>query len=140
MHKGFLRLAAILGALAVGLGAFGAHGLKKYVPMEAVDTFDTGVRYQFYHVFALLATGILYKRFPLKRMIYAGYFFIIGIILFSGSLYLLTSISATQTVGMRGVGFITPFGGGFLIAGWLFLMFGISNTVRTARSGQSNKL
>jgi len=122
MHRGFLRWAALLGALAVALGAFGAHGLKKYVPIETISTFETGVRYQFYHVFALLAVGILYERFPVKWLRYAGNCFLIGILLFSGSLYVLTALKATDTVGLSGVGAITPIGGVFFIAGWLFML------------------
>jgi uncharacterized membrane protein YgdD (TMEM256/DUF423 family) len=140
MHKGFLRLAAFLGALSVGLGAFGAHGLRQYLAADIISIFETGVRYQFYHVFALLAVGILYKRFPVKWLRFAGYFFIMGTILFSGSLYVLTAAAAADSMGLKGVGFITPFGGLFLVVGWLCLFFGISNTVRTARTGQSNKL
>src|SRR5262245_46420047 len=117
MHKGFLQTAALLGALSVALGAFGAHGLKKIVPAETVVTFETGVRYQFYHVFALLAVAILFDKFQADWMKYAGICFIIGIILFSGSLYLLTTLKATNTVGLSGIGAITPFGGLFLIAG-----------------------
>ena len=125
MHKGFLQWAALLGALAVALGAFGAHGLKKYVPIETISTFETGVRYQFYHVFALLAVGILYERFPVKWLRYAGNCFLIGILLFSGSLYILTALKATDTVGLSGVGAITPIGGVFFIAGWLVLLIGV---------------
>lgn len=119
MHKGFLQTAALLGALSVALGAFGAHGLKKIMPPETITTFETGVRYQFYHVFALLAVAILYDKFSADWMRYAGICFIIGIILFSGSLYILTALKATNTVGLTGIGAITPFGGLFLIAGWV---------------------
>ena len=122
MHKGFLRWAALLGALAVGLGAFGAHGLKQFVTVETIGTFETGVRYQFYHVFALLAVGILYERLPVKWLRYAGNCFLIGILLFSGSLYILTALKATDTVGLTGIGAITPIGGVFFIAGWLLLL------------------
>jgi uncharacterized membrane protein YgdD (TMEM256/DUF423 family) len=125
MHKAFLQTAAILGALAVALGAFGAHGLKKIVPPETVTTFETGVRYQFYHVFALLAVAILFGSFPGKNLQYAGVCFIIGIILFSGSLYALTALQATKTVGLRGIGAITPIGGVFFIVGWIFLFLGV---------------
>jgi uncharacterized membrane protein YgdD (TMEM256/DUF423 family) len=125
MHKGFLRTAALLGALAVALGAFGAHGLKQYVAADAISTFETGVRYQIYHVFALLATAILAERFSSRWIRYAGNCFITGIILFSGSLYILTLLNATGTVGLRGIGAITPFGGVFLILGWLFLFIGV---------------
>ncbi len=85
MHKGFLQIAALLGALSVVLGAFGAHGLRKIIPAETITTFETGVRYQFYHVFALLAVAMLYDKFSPDWMRYAGICFIIGIILFSGS-------------------------------------------------------
>lgn len=123
MHKGFLLIGTILGALSVGLGAFGAHGLKKIVPPDTVAAFDTGVRYQFYHVFALLAIGILYEKFADKWLRWAGNCFIIGILLFSGSLYLLTILKATDTVGLKGIGIITPVGGIFFMIGWLLLFF-----------------
>lgn len=125
MHKGFLKIAALLGALAVALGAFGAHGLKKLVPLETVSTFETGVRYQMYHVFALLIVGILYSHGTQKFLRGAGYCFLTGMLLFSGSLYLLTVMKATETVGLNGVGIITPFGGVFFIAGWLLLVAGL---------------
>lgn len=117
--------AVILGALSVGLGAFGAHGLKQLVPPETVASFDTGVRYQFYHVFALIATAILYEKFPGKMLRWAGNCFLTGILLFSGSLYLLTFLKATDTVGLNGIGIITPIGGVFFIVGWLMLFFAI---------------
>lgn len=117
--------AVILGALSVGLGAFGAHGLKQLVPPETVASFDTGVRYQFYHVFALIATAILYEKFPGKMLRWAGNCFLTGILLFSGSLYLLTFLKATDTVGLKGIGIITPIGGVFFIVGWLMLFFAI---------------
>jgi uncharacterized membrane protein YgdD (TMEM256/DUF423 family) len=119
MHKGFLATGAFLAALAVVLGAFGAHSLKKMVDPDAVSTFQTGVQYQVYHSFALLITGIVYERFPVKWLKWAGAAFIIGIILFSGSLYLLTALKAADSVGLKGIGIITPFGGLFFIAGWL---------------------
>ncbi len=121
MSKRFIRYAAILGALSVVLGAFGAHALKKLVEADVVATFETGVRYQFYHTFALLAIGILYRRMPTKIMEWAGILFISGIVLFSGSLYLLTYLNATETVGLKGVGAITPLGGICFVAGWICL-------------------
>jgi uncharacterized membrane protein YgdD (TMEM256/DUF423 family) len=125
MSKTFMVIAAILGALSVALGAFAAHGLKKIVPPETVASFETGVRYQFYHTFALLFTGLLLERMQSQWLGWAGYCFIIGIVLFSGSLYVLTALKATNTVGLSGVGIITPFGGLFFIAGWLFMLMGI---------------
>ena len=126
MHKFFLIVGSLLGALSVALGAFGAHSLKRIVSPEAVATFETGVRYQFYHTFALLIIAVLYERFPNKWMVWAGNSFLVGILLFCGSLYLLTLLNATNTIGLRKIGIITPFGGLFFIAGWLFLMWGVS--------------
>ena len=91
MHKGFLKTAALLGSLSVMLGAFAAHGLKQILLPDELQIFETAVRYQFYHVFALLAVGILYKEFSKKLMQWAGKLFIAGIILFSGSLYFVLS-------------------------------------------------
>ena len=123
MHRTFLATAAAMAALAVILGAFGAHGLKQLAPAEAVSTFETGVRYHFYHSMALLFTGILYERFRNRWTRFAGYCFIGGIILFSGSLYMLTLLKASDVVGLAGIGIITPVGGLFFVAGWLFLFF-----------------
>lgn len=120
MHKGFLKTAALLGALSVILGAFAAHGLKKILTTDDLQIFETAVRYQFYHVFALLAVGILYKEFPGKLMAWAGKFFIAGIILFSGSLYLLCYVKYNQ-LPLNWLGAITPFGGAAFIAGWVLL-------------------
>ena len=126
MHKGFLRTAAVLGLLAVALGAFGAHGLQQIVSPKAVSTFETGVRYQFYHAFALLAVAILFEKFPVRSMRYAGICFITGVVLFSGSLYAITALEATDTVGLRSIGIVTPFGGVFFIVGWLCLFVAVS--------------
>ena len=99
--------------------------VKKIVDTDTVATFQTGVQYQMYHTLALLAAAILFERFPNKWIKWAGAGFIIGIVLFSGSLYLLTALKATDQVGLKGVGIITPVGGVFFIAGWLFLFLGI---------------
>jgi uncharacterized membrane protein YgdD (TMEM256/DUF423 family) len=125
MHKLFLSIGALLGGIAVALGAFGAHGLKKIVPADTVNTFQTGVQYQMYHALALIATAIVFERFPNKLMSWAGVSFCTGILLFSGSLYLLTFLKATNKVGLEGVGIITPFGGLFFIIGWLLFFAGV---------------
>lgn len=104
------------------LGAFGAHGLKNILSRNNLEIFETAVRYQFYHVFALLATGILYAAFAGKFLKWAGSLFIAGIILFSGSLYFLCYVKHAG-IPMTWLGAITPFGGAAFIAGWgcLFL-------------------
>jgi uncharacterized membrane protein YgdD (TMEM256/DUF423 family) len=125
MHKVFLSIGALLGGIAVALGAFGAHGLKRIVPADTVSTFQTGVQYQMYHALALIAVAILFEKFSNKLMSWAGLSFCLGILLFSGSLYLLTILKATGKVGLEGVGIITPFGGLFFIVGWLLLFLGV---------------
>ena len=124
MHKGFIKTSAVLGLIAVALGAFAAHALKVSISDYAVNIFETGVRYQFYHVFALLASGILYKEFPNRFIKWSGIFFIAGIILFSGSLYFLTYIKGAVMPGYNWVGAITPAGGLSFILGWTFLLTG----------------
>lgn len=116
MNKKFLVAGALLGAVAVILGAFGAHYLKKILTAESLQTFEVGVRYQFYHAIALLVTGILYKDFPGKLLQWAGNFFIAGTVLFSGSLYLLCAQPLWRWLGP-----VTPLGGLCFILGWLLM-------------------
>ena len=120
MHKGFLKTAALTGALSVILGAFAAHSLQHLLSADSLQVFETAVRYQFYHVFALLAVAVLYKEFPVKLMIWAGRLFIAGMILFSGSLYLLCYVKYHE-MPLNWLGAITPFGGAAFIAGWIML-------------------
>ncbi|OLY92869.1 Uncharacterized membrane protein YgdD, TMEM256/DUF423 family [Cnuella takakiae] len=120
--KLMMVLGSLLAGLGVVLGAFGAHGLKKLVAPETVGTFQTGVQYQMYHAFALLVAGLLWERLAATSSLsWAGWSFIIGILLFSGSLYALVMLKATNKVGLGGIGIITPIGGLFFIAGWVFL-------------------
>lgn len=126
MQKKFLKTAAVLGALSVILGAFGAHALKQLISDKNLQTFETGVRYQFYHVIALFITGILYKDFTNNYLQWAGRLFCLGILLFSGSLYLLSFIELTDMTGLKWVGAITPLGGVCFITAWLLLAVGIS--------------
>jgi uncharacterized membrane protein YgdD (TMEM256/DUF423 family) len=116
MHKLFLFIGSIAMALAVMLGAFGAHGLKKMLTEEMLTIFETGVQYHFYHAIGLLIVGIAARFLPASGFIsWAGWLMIVGIIIFSGSLYIL-SIS-----GIRWLGAITPIGGLCFIASWVLL-------------------
>jgi uncharacterized membrane protein YgdD (TMEM256/DUF423 family) len=92
--KLFLILGTLLAGLAVALGAFGAHGLQKLVDDKTVGHYQTGVQYQMYHALALILVGILAQRMENSLFNYAGFFFIGGIVCFSGSLYLLSSFRA----------------------------------------------
>jgi len=125
MNRSFISIAALLGALSVALGAFAAHKLRQIVSPDAVAVFETGVRYQFYHVFALLLVALLTDKFPNKWMNWAGNCFIAGIILFSGSLYMLTALKIADNVHLNYIGAVTPIGGLFFIAGWIFLWVGV---------------
>ena len=125
MHKGYIKTAAFLGALSVMLGAFAAHKLKQILSEQALNTFETGVRYQFYHVFALALTALIYKEFTNKLVSAAGILFMLGIGFFSGSLYLMTYFNANSIVGYEWIGAITPIGGLFFIVGWLCLSLGV---------------
>ncbi|MCP9753275.1 DUF423 domain-containing protein [Ferruginibacter sp. HRS2-29] len=125
MHKGFLKTAALLGALSVILGAFAAHGLKDMVSERSVATFETAVRYQFYHTFALFIAAIVYRDNRSRLVVWAGYLFIAGIVLFSGSLYGLAVVQGMVIPGYKWLGPVTPIGGVAFITGWvlLFLSF-----------------
>lgn len=122
MRKGFMRIGSITAGLSVILGAFAAHTLKEYLSPEQINTFETGVRYQFYHSFAILMVGILLHFRKKTRLNWAGWLFFGGIVLFSGSLYLL-SVQETLSLNLGWIGPVTPIGGVLFIAGWvLFLL------------------
>jgi uncharacterized membrane protein YgdD (TMEM256/DUF423 family) len=123
MYKSFLIAGAIFGGLGVALGAFGAHGLQSMTSDEKIiHGFQTGVQYQVYHALALLATAIIFEKFPGRFTRLAGNCFIIGIILFSGSLYALTLLKIQESNLTRIAGPVTPLGGVFFILGWIFLL------------------
>ena len=121
--KLFLTLAALSGFVSVALGAFGAHALKSRLAADMLAIFETGVRYQMYHSLALLAVGVLTLLLPNARSLgIAGWLFCAGMVIFSGSLYLL-SLS-----GVKIWGAVTPIGGLFLLAGWLTMAWSIWKT------------
>lgn len=117
-NKTFLALGGLYGFLAVLIGAFGAHSLNKLVTPDMLQVYETGVRYQFYHVFALLALGILGSRCPAKLASLAGGLFSFGIVFFSGSLYVITAINAANMSVPLLVGLMTPLGGLLFLCGW----------------------
>ena len=115
----------MLAGLAVALGAFGAHGLKKIVDAETVGIYQTGVQYQMYHALALIMVGILAERMTNSLVHYAGLFFLGGIVFFSGSLYLIASLKAMSKGVQTAVGILTPVGGLFFIIGWILLLIAL---------------
>lgn len=115
-----LTLAAVNGFLAVALGAFAAHGLRNIVGPDLINTFQTGVQYHMYHALALLGVGVLLLHFPRQTMLQASaWLFVAGIVIFSGSLYILA------LSGIRWLGAITPIGGVLFLAGWVMLAWGV---------------
>ena len=115
MHRAFFIAGAISGGLGVALGAFAAHGLRNRLAPDMLAVFEAGVRYQMYHALALLAAGWVGARWPGASATAAGWLFIAGTVIFSGTLYLLS------VTGLRWLGALTPFGGLAFIAGWLAL-------------------
>ena len=128
MDKKIISTGAILGMLAIILGAFGAHALKKVLHLEQIATFETGVRYQMYHALFLLFIGtnsIVSQK--VKKTIYN--LTLIGVVFFSGSIYLL-AINSLMPIDLKIFGFITPIGGLFLIIAWFLLLFDILKPVK----------
>ncbi len=125
MNKQAIIFGASFAAIAVILGAFGAHALKAVMTADKLLVFETGVRYHFYHSFALILTGILFQAFPSKQLKLAVSFFITGILLFSGSLYAIALLSINGgSIGSLGI--LTPIGGVFFILGWAMLVVGVA--------------
>ncbi|MAA71433.1 MAG: hypothetical protein CL679_06860 [Bermanella sp.] len=115
--KNILILAALMGFLSVAIGAFAAHALKNLLPSYALMWVDTGVKYQMFHGGVLLILGFVLKQWPAWTMIkWAAASFLVGVLLFSGSLYIM---AATQ---IKALGMITPIGGIALLVGWLCLL------------------
>ena len=119
-------LGAILGGIAVAMGAFGAHGLRDQVDERMLAAFKTGARYHMYHALALLLVDVQLWRAPESGAQRAGWAFLLGIVLFSGSLY------AMAITGNRSLGAVTPFGGLTFMIGWALLAW-------SGRPGQSPK-
>jgi uncharacterized membrane protein YgdD (TMEM256/DUF423 family) len=115
MERIFALIGAVSAGLSVGLGAFGAHGLREKVEPRLLEVFETGAQYQMYHALALIGVAWVASRWPGKLPTAAGWLFVAGTLLFSGSLYAMTF------TGVRALGAVTPFGGLCFLAGWACL-------------------
>jgi uncharacterized membrane protein YgdD (TMEM256/DUF423 family) len=116
MHKALMFTGAVLTALAIMMGAFGAHALKGHLSEEMLTVYKTAVEYHIYHALGMLLVGILWKQYPTATLItWSGGMMMLGILLFCGSLYILS------ITGTRWLGAITPFGGVAFIVAWLLL-------------------
>ena len=122
MDRTFLLIGSLAGFLGVGVGAFGAHGLRSRVSPEMLAVFETGARYQMYHAFALLIVAAVIGRFGDSRLlVVAGWSFVVGVLLFSGSLYAL-ALTSVSTLGA-----VTPIGGVAFLVGWACLALFAAN-------------
>lgn len=119
MSKTILMTASVLLTLAVAIGAFGAHGLKAHLSTEMMQVYKTGVEYHFYHALGLLIIGVLSISMPSGFLNWSAIFLTVGIILFSGSLYILA------VTGIKWLGAITPLGGLSFITGWMLLFVAV---------------
>lgn len=119
MSKTILMTASVLMALAVAIGAFGAHGLKAQLSVEMLQIYKTGVEYHFYHALGLFLVGVLAISYPSKLLKWSAVFLTSGIVLFSGSLYLLA------VSGISWIGAITPIGGISFITGWILIFIAV---------------
>ncbi|HEY5541848.1 MAG TPA: DUF423 domain-containing protein [Candidatus Binatia bacterium] len=119
MDRFFFTAGAIMAFLAVALGAFGAHALKNRLTPDMLDIFEVGVRYHMYHALGLFAVAWATSRWPESNVTAAGWAFIVGIIIFSGSLYILSM------TGMRWFGVVTPLGGLAFLIGWAILVWSV---------------
>ncbi len=117
--KVFLIFGSIFGFLGVALGAFAAHALKTKLSQELFNIFEVGVRYHMYHALALIAVAWAVRQYPHSCVVFSGWLFLLGMIIFSGSLYILA------LSGVKVWGAVTPVGGLLLLAGWLSLAFGV---------------
>lgn len=119
MQRLLMLIASLSAFVAVLAGAFGAHALRGRISAELLATFETGVRYQMYHALALLSVALAYSRWSVAQFVWAGWLFIAGTVLFSGSLYLLS------LTGTRWWGAVTPLGGLCFLGGWAAMVWGI---------------
>ena len=124
MNKKILIKAGILGLIAVVFGAFGAHALKKILTPEYLESFQTGVRYQIIHAVVLLFLFLVIEKYQSKKMIIAAHLIFYGVLLFSGSIYILTLKNILGIEILKFAGPITPIGGVLLILGWIFIIVG----------------
>jgi uncharacterized membrane protein YgdD (TMEM256/DUF423 family) len=133
MQSIFLFFGALFALIGVGMGAFGAHGLKNLISPEMLAVYQTGVSYQMWHALGLIGIALVRRHEPESRLLnWAGWLMLIGIVLFSGSLYLLAVMDVKQ------LGMVTPFGGVSFLVAWLLLTVYAARTPRSTRYSQSH--
>lgn len=121
--KTLILITTILGAMAVIMGAFGSHVLKSQIGPKSLGAYETAVQYQFYHTLAIFCTALLYRSYRIKGLFFIGLFFLGGIALFSGSLYILALKDLIGLQNTKYIGLLTPLGGLALIGSWMAIFF-----------------
>jgi len=138
MQRTFFRTAALVAMISVMLGAFGAHALKEHLSEQSLDSFQTATTYMMTHAFALFIVGMMYRHYKKKTMVWSGNFFVMGIIMFSGSIYLRLALSYLGFEKLAIVNFVTPVGGLMFILGWLMLFVTIPAREHKEKVAQSD--
>jgi uncharacterized membrane protein YgdD (TMEM256/DUF423 family) len=139
MHRKMYRIAALLSMFAVALGAFGAHALKEILTADSLVSYQTATTYLTIHALALFIVGNLYRHYKEKKMIWASYLMIVGIVLFSGSIYFRVLAKAASIGGFDAVVWITPVGGVSFMLGWLMLFISIPKSDSRSSSKENSE-
>jgi len=121
--KTLILIASAMGTLAVIFGAFGSHTLSSQLSEKSMHAYETGVQYHFYHTFAIFITALLYRAYRIKGLFWIGFYFLGGILLFSGSLYILSTRELLGIESTQFIGILTPIGGLALIGSWAAIFF-----------------
>lgn len=139
MHRTFFKLGSALAALAVVFGAFGAHLLKDHLAPDKLNSFQTGVQYQMLHSIAIIIAGLLYRHYGSKQLKRSGFAFLLGIVLFSGSIYTWILLEQFTSPAASFVIMVTPVGGLLFIAGWLFMFLSVPEGKLYRKHGGAEK-
>ena len=138
MQRTFFKIAAIIAMTSVILGAFGAHALKEHISEQSLASFQTATTYMINHALALFIVGMMYRHYKKKSIIWSGNFFVLGIIMFSGSIYLSIVLQYLGYDKLTIVNIITPVGGLMFILGWLMLFISIPTREVQQKASQSD--
>jgi uncharacterized membrane protein YgdD (TMEM256/DUF423 family) len=136
IHRLFFKAATITGLTGVVLGAFGTHLFKPLLLPETFSGFQTASYYQLFHALALLCAGIMYRHYKNKKMQLSGYFFIVGVVLFSGSIYARVFMELLELEKPFVLALITPVGGVFFMLGWLYMFLSVPASLQTERDSE----
>lgn len=136
MHRLYFKTGTIMGLTGVVLGAFGTHLFKPILDPELFSGYQTATYYQLFHALAIVCVGIMYRHYKNRKMQLSGYFFITGVVLFSGSIYLRVLLDLLELDKPVFIALITPIGGVFFMLGWLFMFLSIPKSVQYEKDSE----